>query len=365
MPETTTAVAKHACAACGAQAEWHPGKQRLICPYCFTESPFEVDPESGEIRELDLMRTLRELPEELRGWQAEKRSVRCRSCKAISVFDAARAGQNCDFCGSPELLDYDEIKAPIRPLSLLPFKLDETLVRERIRRWLAGRWFAPSKLKHKALVDTVRGVYLPYWTFDSQAHCPWTAQAGHYYYTSESFRDSSGRRKTRRKRHVRWVPAAGVVDHFFDDQPVPATRGVSQTLLRRIEPFPTNDLVPYDTAYLSGFVVEHYQVVLVDAAQAARERMDEALRAMCARQVPGDTQRNLQIAPEHSAQTFKHILVPVWLLSYDFHGKPYQLLVNGYTGAMAGAYPKSGWKIFFAVVSALATIGLLLLLFAR
>ncbi len=72
---------------------------------------------TGDVREIDLVSTLRDMPDELRGWQAEKRSVRCRSCKAISVFDPGRVGQNCEFCGSPALVDYDEIKAPIRPLS--------------------------------------------------------------------------------------------------------------------------------------------------------------------------------------------------------------------------------------------------------
>jgi len=36
--------------------------------------------------------------------------------------------------------------------------------------------------------------------------------------------------------------------------------------------------------------------------------------------------------------------------------------VNGHTGTIAGAYPKSGWKIFFAVAAALAVVGLLVLL---
>ncbi|MEZ5331723.1 MAG: hypothetical protein R2991_06650 [Thermoanaerobaculia bacterium] len=49
-------------------------------------------------------------------------------------------------------------------------------------------------------------------------------------------------------------------------------------LLRAVEPFPTTDLVPYDTAYLSGFVVEHYRVVLIDAARRSREQMERRLR---------------------------------------------------------------------------------------
>jgi hypothetical protein len=279
------------------------------------------------------------------------------------VFDPERVGQNCDFCGSPALVDYTEIKAPIRPHSLLPFKVTEGLVREQIRRWYASKWLAPNKLKSRALVDRVHGVYIPYWTFDAHAVCPWTADAGHYYYTTESYRDNQGRHQTRQVRHTRWVPASGEVRHFFDDEPVPGTQGVSHALLQQVQPFPTQELVPYDTAYLSGFVVEHYQIVLVDAAQRSQQAMTEQLRQMSAAQVPGDTQRNLLIHPVFSGQTFKHILVPIWLLTYDFGAKPYQVVVNGYTGRMAGDYPKSFWKIALLVL--LAIIVVLFILFAQ
>lgn len=346
-----TALEKHACPACGAQANWNPKRSRLECPYCGTESPYEVNPETGRIEEIDLVRTLREMPGELRGWKAAKRTVKCRSCRAVSVFDPERVGQNCEFCGSPELIDYEEIQAPIRPQSLLPFKVSEDRVRDDLRRWYRSKWFAPNKLKKRALVDTVRGVYLPYWTFDARVRCRWTAEAGYYYYTTETFRDSQGRTRSRQVRHVRWEPASGQLEHFFDDEPVPGTQGVDVGLLKEVEPFPTQDLVPYDTAYLSGFVVEHYQVVLVEAAHRARESMLAQLRQMCAAQVPGDTQRHLRIYPEFSSETFKHILAPVWLLTYNYGSRSFQVVVNGYTGKIAGRYPKSFWKIFFLVTA--------------
>ena len=97
------ALEKHPCPACGAQAEWNPGKQKLVCPFCGTESPYKVS-ETGAIEELDLVRALREMPEDLRGWQTETRTVQCRSCKAVSVFDPKRVGQRCEFCGSPEIV---------------------------------------------------------------------------------------------------------------------------------------------------------------------------------------------------------------------------------------------------------------------
>ena len=344
------ALEKHSCAACGAQAQWDPAKQLLVCPFCGTSAPYRVDADTGAIVELDLAKALRELPDEARGWNAAKRTVQCQSCKAVSVFDPERVAQNCEFCGSPKLIDYQEIKAPIRPESLLPFKVTEAQVREQIRRWYAGKWLAPNALKTRALVDRVRGLYIPYWTFDAHAVCPWTAEAGHYYYTTESYRDSKGNRETRRVRHTRWEPASGEVRHFFDDEPVPGTHGVPDDLLKPIEPFPTAELVPYDTAFLSGFVVEHYQVVLFDAAERSRAAMTRKLYELAAAQVPGDTHRNLEIYPEFSGQTFKHVLVPVWLLTYNYGTKLYQVVVNGYTGRMAGRYPKSPWKVALLVI---------------
>lgn len=334
----------------------------LVCAFCSTAAPFTVDAATGALVEHDLVTALRELPDEARGWLTETRTVQCQSCQAVSVFDPGRAGQNCDFCGSPALLDYQEIKAPIRPQGVLPFKVDAGTVREQMRNWFRGRWFAPSNLGVKALVDRLHGVYIPYWTFDAQAVCPWEAEAGHYYYSSETYRDNKGNQQTRQVRHVRWEPASGLVEHFFDDEPVPGTKGLRHDLLKQIEPFATAELAAYDTAFLSGFVVEHYQTVLLEAAAKAEESMTAQLRQIAAAQVPGDTQRNLEIHPSFSARTFKHVLVPVWVLSFTYGAKIYQVLVNGYSGTIAGDYPKSAWKIFFATVVVLIVAFILIAL---
>ena len=359
---TITAVEKYPCAACGAQAEWNPTKQLLVCPFCGTSAPFSVDDKTGALVEHDLVRALREIPDDQRGWVEERRTVQCQSCKAVSVYEASRVGQNCEFCGSPALLDYAEIRAPIRPQGLLPFKVDAGKVREQIRHWLGSKWLAPNDLKSRGMVDRVHGVYIPYWTFDASVVCPWEAEAGHYYYTTESYTDNNGKRQTRQVRHVRWEHASGEISHFFDDVPVAGTHGVHENLLRQVEPFATKELVGYDTAYISGFVVEHYQVILFEAAERSRQTMHGELEAMCAAQVPGDTHRNLVIHPTYSAETFKHILVPIWLLTYTYGAKMYQVVVNGHSGQMAGEYPKSPWKIAALIVVVLIAALIMIML---
>lgn len=352
----TLAQPKFSCPACGAEAVWNPGKQALVCPFCGTVSPATLDQDTGKVVEHDLVAALRSVGDDARGWQIEKRYVKCQSCQAISVLDPARQAQRCEFCGSAQLVAYEQNKASIRPESVLPFKLTEDQARDGMRAWYGRLWLAPNALKRRALTDTVKGVYLPYWTFDAKADATWTAEAGHYYYTSETYADNAGRMQTRQVQHVRWEPAAGELAHFFDDDLVCASVGVHPVLVRGIEPFPTKELKPYDAGYVAGWIVERYQIDLVAAAKAARDAMDAQLRQLCAAQIRGDTYRNLTVRANYSAQTYKHILAPIWLLTYDYGTRVFQAVMNGSTGAIQGEYPKSWIKVTLLVAAVLVVV---------
>jgi hypothetical protein len=349
VPASATAIGKFSCPSCGAEAHWNPARQALICSYCGTVSPAEVQVRGAEtlIVEHDLAVALRQIPDAARGWDTQKTSVKCQSCQAISVFDPDKVGKRCDFCGSAALVAYEDVKDAFRPESLLPLKVSESQARDLIRAWYGHQWFAPNNLKKQAITDTVHAVYLPYWTFDAQVHARWRADSGVYYYV--------GSGKNRQQR-VRWTPAAGELSHFFDDDLVCASTGMQNDRLRHIEPFPTTELVPYDAGYLSGWTVERYQIDLVTAAQRARNQMDAALREMCAQQVPGDTYRDLQVDAEYTGQTFKHILAPVWLMTYVYGTKSYQVVINGVTGELSGSRPWSWIKIALAVLLALIVL---------
>ncbi len=348
-PDEVTARAEFNCPACGAEAHWNPGKQALVCPFCGTVSPATLETIDGAavIKEHDLVAALRGIPDSARGWQAPRTSVRCQSCQAISVFPPDKVGQRCEFCGSSALVPYEQVKDAFSPESLLPLRISEPKARDLIRAWYGRQWFAPNAFRRKALTDTVRAVYLPYWTFDASVHADWTAEAGDHYWVQQ------GKQRVRR---TRWYPAAGQLDHAFDDELVCASTGVRGSLLRKVEPFPTQEVVPYDAGYVSGWTVERYQIDLVAAAEASRERMDATLRSLCASQVPGDTHRNLVVNATYSHQTFKHILAPIWLLTYTYGPKSYQVLVNGVTGTMTGTRPWSWIKISLAVLAALLVV---------
>jgi predicted RNA-binding Zn-ribbon protein involved in translation (DUF1610 family) len=362
-PTAETAQPRFACPACGGEAVWDPAKRKLVCPFCGTESPARIDA-TGAIVEHDLVAALRAIPDTARGWQLSAREVRCQSCNAISVLDPARQAQNCPFCGSAQLVPYAQTKAAFRPEGVLPFAIAETAARDAIRAWYRRLWLAPSALKRRALTDTVHGVYLPYWTFDAHVEADWSAEAGHYYYETETVM-VNGQPRTRQVQRIRWEPAAGHVAHFFDDDLVCASTGVQPALIGGIEPFPTRELKPYDAAYVAGWVVERYQIDLVGAAQRARAAMDAKLAALCASQVPGDTYRNLAVRPDYSQQTFKHVLAPVWLLTYTYGARRFQCVLNGVTGAVRGEYPKSAWKIALLVLAIIVAVVIVMTLGGR
>jgi hypothetical protein len=361
-----SARSKYSCVACGGEAIWNPAKQKLLCAFCGTESPMPLEKESvpgmqtSDVVEHDLAAALRDMQGEQRGWARTARMIKCQHCQAISVFDAAKQAKSCEFCGASAIVGYDETDDVIRPEGILPIQVSEPQARDLIRGWYGKLWWAPNKLKSRAMTDTAKGMYLPYWTFDAMVDARWQAEAGYHYYETESYYEN-GEQRTRQVQRTRWEHASGSLDHFFDDTLVCGSKGVHESLLRAIEPFPTTEkggkaLRPYDPAYVSGWTVERYQIDLIAAAKKSRERMQNETNALCSDQVPGDTQRNLSVDANFSRQTFKHILAPVWLMSYTYGAKDFQVIINAVTGKLDGEYPKSWIKISLAVLAVIIVL---------
>lgn len=346
-------VRKFPCGQCGADVVWNPGAAALKCPFCGAERTVPTTP--GEIREHPIEEALR-APRDL-GWGAERKAVRCSRCGAVTTLDPGIAASRCAFCGTPAVVEAPPDGKMVRPEGLLPFRVDRNGAVGKFRTWIQALWFRPNDLKKKSSVTGLSGVYVPFWTFDAATHSSWSAEAGFYYYVEVEALEN-GRTVVRREQRVRWEPAEGVLEKFFDDVPVEASKGLERSLTEAIEPFPTHELVPYEPSYLSGFLAEEYAVDVQDALKIARDRMAAEIRAACSAAVPGNTQRNLQVATAWSSVAYKNALLPLWIAAYDYAGTPYRFLVNGVTGKVSGKAPWSWVKIGLVV---LALLGVLLI----
>jgi hypothetical protein len=248
---------------------------------------------------------------------------------------------------------------------MVPFKLDKDKAEALFDKWIGKGWFRPSDLKKLKELENIRGVYMPFWTYDSKAQSHWTADAGYYYYVTESYYVHQGGkrvRKTRRKRKTRWVPASGSHSYFYDDVLVPASKGLDRSLVEKIYPYQLNELKPYKPEYIVGWMAEEYSIDVQGGWEIARLKIHSSERSKCGAMVPGDTYRNLRVNSHLSKMTYKHVLLPLWIASYKYKKEVYHFMVNGQTGKIDGQKPWSWIKISLAItagVLACAAIGLL------
>lgn len=289
------------------------------------------------------------------GWGAERKVIVCKRCGAHTTLEPHVSASACAFCGTTAVVEAPPNENVVRPEGLLPFRITRDSALQSFRKWLHSLWFRPNDLKSSTRVETLQGAYIPFWTFDAATYSHWTAEAGYYYYVDVQVVEN-GQRVTRREQRTRWEPASGDLELFFDDIPVPASRGADAALCRNIEPFPTADLTPYDPSYLSGFLAEENAIDLDEAQETAKDRMRGEARAACSREVPGDTQRNLQVNTAFNAVAYKNALLPLWIAAYDYKGTPYRFLVNGVTGKCTGTAPWSWVKITLLVLAILTIV---------
>ncbi len=341
------------CDGCGAVMAWCPDADALSCEFCGTRR--EVVSEGTAIREY----ALHEAGAAATGLGREMRAARCETCGATVAFDQEAVSTACVFCGSAKVLAQEASRNAIRPESVVPLDVGRGQVEAAFRKWLDGLWFRPNALKRLKTFQAV-GVYVPHWTFDCDVSSVWTAQAGYYYYVTETYTTVVNGKptvKTRQVRKVRWVPAAGERDDAFDDLLVLASRGIDEDLAAKLGTYDAKGLVPYRPEYLAGWAAEEYQVTLADGWTIGKQRVESIQNARCAGDVPGDTQRFLSVRNRVSGVRWKHVLLPVWSLSFRWKEEVYPVLVHGQTGRVVGRAPWSWWKIGMLALVLAAAIG--------
>lgn len=353
------------CAQCGAKVEFRPGTDVLSCSYCGHENAI---PQSEEdIVELDFSAHLEGLAENVE--TDDFTTVKCTACAAEVEKAAEVTALTCPYCDS-NIVAEAVSQRRIKPLSLLPFKIARQKAKEAFSSWLGGLWFAPSDLKRSAEAGgRLNGIYMPYWTYDSDATSFYTGQRGEYYYVTETYTvtDSDGQPQTRTRqvRHTRWHAASGTVWDSFDDILIPATKSLPRKYLDDLEPWDLDQLVPYTDDYLSGFRAERYGVELDAGFDQARTIMDVTIQASVRRDIGGDEQRVSSVKTSHANISFKHILLPLWISAYRYRGKVFRFFINARTGEVRGERPWSSMKIAGAVVLGLLVVGAIIFLARR
>jgi len=342
------------CKDCGANLKFAPGAQSLKCEYCNANNVITV--EKAVVVENDYESYINNSAA-----NDEKQTistVKCSSCGSSTTLPPNVTSCGCPYCDTPLVVKDASTCSIIKPKYLLPFKIERNKAKDEFIKWVGKLWFAPNKLKQYAQhsAEKLKGVYMPYWTYDSNTASDYSGLRGEYYYVSETYTNSEGKTQTRQVRHTAWYPASGHVNNSFDDVLVCASHSLPKDLTKELEPWDLPELVAYDDKFLAGFVTESYQTQLKEGFDEAKQRMEPVIESTVRSDIGGDTQQIHSINTDYNDITFKHILLPLWISAYKYKEKVYRFTVNARTGEVQGERPYSAWKIFFLVLTIVALI---------
>lgn len=350
------------CERCGADLTFHIGQQRLKCPYCGYEKDLAQRDDAAIVEHdfRDMLERLEVVQEQGRHDEIGTSEVTCRSCAANVLFTGTLTSTECPYCGSPIQREHVHSATHRIPVDgVLPFLVDREVASAKLAAWVSSRWFAPNDFLKRGVDGQFNGVYLPYWTYDTLTHNVYRGERGEDYWETVGTGDNR-----RRERRTRWYPAEGTFERFFDDVLVTATQGLPTEYMVALEPWPLTKCIPFTQQVLAGFFARTYDVRLDDGFRDARRRIDAAIHQETLRRIGGDRQQIHALKSDYAAVTFKHLLLPVWLLAYRYSGQPYRVFINAATGEVQGERPYSWVKITLAALTA-ALAGLTLAILAQ
>ena len=338
------------CSNCGAVLRYSPGQDSLRCDYCGFENAIEDDP-GAHVQENDLYATLKQLEQTHESQSLA--AVQCTSCAATFTLTSGETSQDCPFCGTSIVVTPHQVRQ-LAPDAVVPFAVNQAQAQALAQKWVSRLFFAPTKFKNFARdEDGLHGMYVPFWTFDAHTDSHYTGQRGDTYTVTVG----AGKNRHTQTR-TRWRPASGRIQHFFDDVLVWAGRSVPKTIIRRFRRWNLSAARPYRNEFLVGFQAQAYDLPLAEGAEQSKAQMLETIRQLVRRDIGGDKQRIHSLDVAYQGETFKLMLLPIWISALQYRGKAYTFVVNGQTGEVRGDRPLSWLKIGLVALGLMALAAL-------
>ncbi len=341
------------CPNCGASLKFHPETGKLVCEHCDSEIAVSRD---ANVRERDFD----ELSAFSTWTDSDVSCYRCSNCGASTVLPKTTLATNCPFCSSPVVIDDEKISA-VRPDTVIPFEVSVKDSENALLAWRKKKFFAPRKFRKKIETDSVKGVYLPVWTFDS--------------YTTTAYSGKLGQRRTRTvhrngktytETYIHWFSVSGSIDKVFDDIFVRGNNNVPERYLSQLQPFPQNKYVVFSDEFLAGFIADNYSVDPFTAYTLAREKMKESVRRDIITRYNADVEGGLNMDMRINAKSFKYLMLPVYVAVTKHKQKLYNQYISGVflnrekkSVKVSGKAPVSPWKICALVALGLGLIALI------
>lgn len=342
---------QYQCPCCGGAIEFNSTSQKMVCPWCDTEyEPEALSSYDQVLHEQvdDQLNWETKAGEEWQEGETEGLHVyTCSSCGGEIVTDEVTGATACPWCDNPVVVTA-QFAGALKPDFVIPFKLDKKAAMDALKKHYSGKRLLPKVFCDENHIEEVKGIYVPFWLFDADA------EANIRYRATRTRIWSDSRYNYTEVSHFA-VLRGGAVG--FERVPVDGSSKMEDALMESIEPYDFSEVVPFQTAYLSGFLADKYDVDADASIERANERIKKSTEEVFADTVHGYH----TVVPENSSirlqnGTAKYALYPVWLLNTKWNGNTYTFAMNGQTGKLVGDLPldKAAYRRWLFGISAIA-----------
>lgn len=329
-----SALLEYECPCCGGKIEFDSASQQMKCPFCDTTFELETLKEYGGV--------MNETQQEAMTWDvtpggewqegetAGMSVYTCNSCGGEIVADQTTGATSCPYCDSPVVMT-GQFGGDLRPDFVIPFKLDKQAAMDSLKKHLEGKFLLPAAFKDENHIDDIKCIYVPFWMFDADAK-------GSFAYKATRVRrwEDSSYNYVETKHYS--VLRAGSMS--FEHVPVDGSSKMPDDLMESIEPFNFAEVKDFNTAYLSGYLADKYDVSAEESIDRANTRVKESMRDEFFRTVTGYTtviQQRESISLSNGKA--RYVLCPVWVLNTSWNGENFLFAMNGQTGKFVGNLP--------------------------
>ena len=288
---------------------------------------------------------------------AHLRSYTCPSCAAELICDDTTAATSCPYCGNPTVVP-GQLTGQLRPDFVLPFKLDKAAAVSALKNYYKGKKFLPKSFSDGNHIEEVKGVYVPFWLYDGEAVASmrFSGTVVHTHRTSDE--------EITVTEHYRVVREGNV---SFQKVPVDGSSKMPDAHMDAVEPFNYEELKPFSTAYLPGFMADKYDLDAKACSEKANSRIRQSTEDMFASTTRGYTTLSREYSDiKLTHGDIKYALMPVWMLSTKWNEQNFLFAMNGQTGKLIGDLPvdKGRYWSWFAKISLpiMAILGAILFL---
>ena len=335
------------CLCCGAPLSFLPGAEKVTCEYCGTELEIKTVEEMFAKKEAAAAQA--QAAKEAKWdtaaagdeWAKEEaemmKAFTCSSCGAEIVSDGNTMATECCYCGNPTMLP-SRFEGMLKPDYIIPFKKSKDEAVAALKKFYEGKKLLPDAFTANNRVEAIQGMYVPFWLFDAEID----AQVS--YKGSRSTEVVSGDDLITTTEFFNCQRSGSMK---FERIPVDGSIKMDDTFMESIEPFDYSEMVPFSSAYFTGYLADKYDVDAEASVERADARVNNSAQKCLANTVEGydSVLPNDDCAVIKKDSAVSYAMVPVWILTTRFNAQPYTFMMNGQTGKVVGSLPVDHGKL--------------------